>query len=111
MHAVLSDAAKAKSEAFHRDVVEQVVGLVAEHKVVVVGMGWNPHVRRARKALDGAGVAHHYLEIGNYAVKWKERLAVKMFSGWPTFPQVFVDGVLIGGANETEAAVADGLFS
>jgi hypothetical protein len=37
-------------------------------------------------------VAHTYLEYGSYFSKWKERLAIKLWSGWPTFPQVFVDG-------------------
>jgi glutaredoxin-related protein len=31
-----------------------------------------------------------------------------MWSGWPTFPQVFVDGVLIGGYKETVAALQVG---
>ena len=39
---------------------------------------------------------------------WKERLAIKMWSGWPTFPQIFVKGVLIGGNQELEACLKDG---
>jgi glutaredoxin-related protein len=31
-----------------------------------------------------------------------------MWTGWPTFPMVFVKGVLIGGGDETEALVASG---
>ena len=38
----------------------------------------------------------------------KKRLAIKLWSGWPTFPQVFVRGVLIGGNDETRRAIADG---
>jgi monothiol glutaredoxin len=38
----------------------------------------------------------------------KERLAIKLWSGWPTFPQVYVHGVLIGGTDLTERALADG---
>ena len=34
--------------------------------------------------------------------------AIKLWSGWPTFPQVFVDGTLIGGEDLTKAALADG---
>jgi glutaredoxin-related protein len=33
-----------------------------------------------------------------------------MWSGWPTFPQVFVKGALVGGAADLEAALADGSF-
>ena len=71
-------------------------------------MAQNPFVKRARKALDAAGVAYRYLEYGSYFAAWKERLAIKMWSGWPTFPQVFVRGVLIGGADEAAKALADG---
>lgn len=104
----MSDAARQKMERFHPEVVDEVNTLLGAHRVVVVGMGWNPHVKRARQALDGAGVEHAYHEIGNYAGQWNPRLAIKMWSGWPTFPQVFVDGTLLGGADETEAALKAG---
>ena len=106
-----SPAAAAKAAAFHPDVVEAVSRAIREHEVVVVGMGWNPHVARARRALDAAGVQHHDIDFGNYASQWKQRLAIKMWSGWPTVPQVFHRGTRVGGADETEAAVRDGLFA
>jgi glutaredoxin-related protein len=31
-----------------------------------------------------------------------------MWSGWPTFPQVYVKGTLIGGFSETTKELADG---
>ena len=94
--------------SFHRSTIDEVVAAVSSNDVVVVGMGWNPHVKNARKALDEAGIAHTYLEYGNYMSAWRERLAIKMWSGWPTFPQVFVRGTLIGGNKDTRAAIADG---
>ena len=33
-----------------------------------------------------------------------------MWSGWPTFPMVFVKGVLVGGADETERLIQSGEF-
>lgn len=71
-------------------------------------MGWNPHVSRARKALDAEGIPYAYHEIGNYAGQWKPRLAVKIWSGWPTFPQVFVKQALLGGADEVQKALKSG---
>ena len=97
-----------KMQSFHADVVSEVRDAVGQHDVVVVGMGWNPHCKRARKALDEAQISHHYLEYGNYSSKWPARLALKIWSGWPTFPQVFVKGTLIGGADQAQAAIADG---
>jgi hypothetical protein len=72
------------------------------------GHGADPQVRKVRQALDEASVAHKYLEYGSYLSKWKERLAIKLWSGWPTFPQVFVRGTLMGGEDLTKQALADG---
>ena len=93
---------------FHREVVDEVQSAIDRDAVVVVGMAQNPFVKKARKALKDAGVEFTYLEYGSYFGSWRERLAIKLWSGWPTFPQVFVRGVLIGGAEETAAGLADG---
>jgi len=112
---ILSDPARTphvadKVAGFHAEVVQQVHNAVASDAVVVVGMAQNPFVKKARQTLTEAGVQFTYLEFGSYFKQWKERLAIKMWSGWPTFPQVYVRGTLIGGANETKAALADGSF-
>lgn len=107
-HPPMTEAAAAKAATYHATVVDEVKAAVAAHEVVVVGMAWNTHVGDVRKALDAAGVEHHYLELGNYLGRWRERLAVKLWTGWPTFPQVFVKGTFLGGADLTSAALADG---
>jgi glutaredoxin-related protein len=107
----IAPAALAKMEGFHADVLREVVDAVARERVVVVGMAQNPHVRNVRQALDAAGVKYAYLEYGSYFSKWRERLAIKLWSGWPTFPQVFVNGALIGGEDLTKAAIADGTLA
>ena len=100
--------ANARIAAFHADSLSEVKAAVDSGGVVVVGMAQNPHPRRARTALKKAGIEFTYLEYGSYLGEWNKRLAIKLWSGWPTFPQVFVGGVLLGGANELEAALADG---
>ena len=84
----------------HADIVHKVRRFVAAHPVVVVGMRQNPFPRRARRALEAAGIAHHYLEYGSYFSQWRRRNALKMWTGWPTLPMVFVRGTLVGGADE-----------
>ncbi|WXB00274.1 glutaredoxin [Pendulispora brunnea] len=96
--------------AFHTDVIREVEHAVAAAPVVVVGMAQNPHVKNVRKALTAAGIAFTYLEYGSYFSGWKKRLAIKLWSGWPTFPQVFLRGVLVGGEDLTVAAIGDGAF-
>lgn len=93
---------------FHQNVVDAVVAAIARDPVVVVGMAQNPFVKKARAALEKAGVPFTYLEYGSYFSQWKERLAIKLWSGWPTFPQVFVRGTLVGGFADVERMLADG---
>jgi len=92
----------------HRDIIDEVERAVAAHDVVVVGMKQNPFPKRARRALTAAGVAFHYLEYGSYLSTWRRRTALKIWSGWPTFPMVFVKGVLIGGASEVQKLIGSG---
>lgn len=94
--------------SFHRDVVDEVIAALGDHDVLVVGMGQNAHVRKARQALDRAGIPFKYLEYGNYLDGWRRRLAIKLWSGYPTFPQVFVRGALIGGNVELQAMLRSG---
>ncbi len=67
----------------NRELVEEVERATAEHDLVVVGMKTNPHPKRA---------------VG----------ALKMWTGWPTLPMVFVKGTLIGGADETLSLIESG---
>lgn len=92
---------------FHKDVVGEVAKAVSTEKAVVVGMAQNPFVKKARKALDQAGIPYKYLEYGNYFSQWKARLAIKLWSGWPTYPQVFIDGKLLGGFKDLQAYLSN----
>jgi monothiol glutaredoxin len=92
----------------HTDIVAQVEAALAQHAVLVVGMAMNPMPKKARAALDAAGVAHGYLEFGSYFNTWRKRNALKMWTGWPTFPMVFVKGSLVGGASDLQALIASG---
>jgi monothiol glutaredoxin len=91
-------------------VVEEVEAAVSRHDVVVVGMRQNPFPRRARKLLDQRRIAYHYLEYGSYLSKWQERLPLKLWTGWPTFPMIFVKGVLIGGFEDLQRLIDTGEF-
>ena len=81
-----------------QDTLREVQDAVARQAVVVVGMRQNPFSRKARKALDAACIAHRYLEYGSYFSQWRRRNVLKMWTGWPTMPLVFVKGALVGGA-------------
>ena len=92
----------------HRDIIDEVEAAIAANDVVVVGMKQNVFPRRARKALTAAGIPFTYLEYGSYFNAWRRRTALKIWSGWPTFPMIFVKGVLVGGAAEVQKLLDSG---
>ena len=97
-----------KIATYRHEQVEQVKQLVAAHRVVVVGMTQNPFPKKARRLLDEKKIPYEYLGIGSYLSEWRTRLVLKMWTGWPTFPMIFVDGTLIGGFQDLERLEASG---
>lgn len=101
-------AIRRKVAESHADLVAEVRNAAAESAVLVVGMRGNPYPKKARRALAKAGVPCRYLEYGSYLSHWRRRNALKMWTGWPTFPMVFVKGVLVGGASDLDQLIASG---
>jgi glutaredoxin-related protein len=93
---------------WHADIVHNVQAAAHSNPVLVVGMAQNPWVRRVRRALQAAGQPFHYLEYGSYLSEWRRRSALKMWTGWPSFPMVFVRGVLVGGCEDVEKLIQTG---
>ncbi|WP_341705487.1 glutaredoxin domain-containing protein [Ferrovibrio sp.] len=91
-------------------IIAEVEAAIAADTVVVVGMAMNPFPRRARRLLQARGIPHRYLEYGSYLGDWRRRNALKMWTGWPTFPMVFVRGQLIGGAADLARLLESGEF-
>jgi glutaredoxin-related protein len=104
----LHPAIRQKVAALNADIIAEVQAAVTRHPVVVVGMAANPFVKKARRALDAAGTAHHDLNYGGYLSDWRRRNGLKMWAGWPTFPMVFVKGTLVGGAEELKQLIDSG---
>ena len=94
----------------HADILAEVQSAIASDMVVIVGMAQNPFSKKARKALDKIKASYRYLEYGSYLSQWRRRNALKMWTGWSTFPMVFVKGILIGGAVELQRLIDSGEF-
>jgi len=92
----------------HLDIVTEVQQAIANNTIVVVGMSQNPAPKRARKVLDELNIEYTYLEYGSYFKQWRRRNALKMWTGWPTFPIIFVKGMLIGGSSDLRALIESG---
>jgi glutaredoxin-related protein len=92
----------------HAEMIHNVQSAAASNPVLVVGMRQNPVCARVRQLLKAAGHAHHYLEYGSYFSQWRKRNVLKMWTGWPTFPMVFVRGTLVGGADDLAKLIESG---
>jgi len=84
----------------HRDFVEEIIRVVESNPIVVIGMAVNPACKNACKLLAKQGLDFEYLEYGSYLTEWRKRNALKMWTGWKTFPMVFVNGIFVGGAED-----------
>mgnify|MGYP005806209217 CR=1 FL=1 len=101
-------AIRANVASWNHAIVDEVKAAVQANDVVVVGMAQNPFPAKARKALDAIGRPYKYLEYGNYFSMWRRRTALKMWTGWPSFPMVFVKGMLVGGYSDLKALIDSG---
>ena len=106
--AKIHPAARGKVAGHGAEIVKEVQEAIAANAIVVVGMRQNPFPKKARKLLEDAGLAFKYLEYGSYFGGWRPRLALKMWTGWPTLPMVFVNGVLVGGADDLKRLIESG---
>jgi glutaredoxin-related protein len=106
--ALVHPAIRDKIATWGVDIVKEVQQAVEAKPIVVVGMKMNPAPKKARRLLDAAGLEYTYLEYGSYFSGWRRRLPLKLWTGWQTFPMIFVHGVLVGGASDLEKLMASG---
>lgn len=86
------------------DIDERIKTTLAEHPIVLFMKG-TPEFpmcgfsSRAAKALIEAGAVFHSV---NVLADPQVRAALPHFANWPTFPQLFIHGELIGGCDIIE---------
>ncbi len=92
------------------DINEQIRAMLAEHPIVLFMKG-TPQFpmcgfsSRAVQALTQAGA--EFLAV-NVLADPQIRAALPHFANWPTFPQLFIQGELIGGCDIIEDLMAAG---
>jgi glutaredoxin len=75
--------------------------------VVVVGTSSCPHCVRAKKALDDAGFDYEEIRVDDAPAL---RASSSALAGFRSVPQVYVGGEIHGGADDTCAGIASGVF-
>lgn len=92
------------------DINERIKALLAEHAIVLFMKG-TPQFpmcgfsSRAVQALKGAGAA---FEAVNVLADPQLRAGLPHYANWPTFPQLFIQGELIGGCDIIEDLKSSG---
>lgn len=92
------------------DTNERIRALLAEHPIVLFMKGTPEFPMcgfsgRAARALTGAQANFHAV---NVLADPQIRAALPHFANWPTFPQLFIQGELIGGCDIVEDLNASG---
>jgi glutaredoxin 3 len=77
-------------------------------KVELYTRSWCGYCYRAKAMLESRGVAYEEYDIGADPASATEM--VERASGRRRVPQIFVDGVHVGGSDDLQAAMATGEF-
>lgn len=86
------------------DINERIKGTLAKHPIVLFMKGTPEYPMcgfssRAAQALTEAGAVFHPV---NVLADPQLRAAMPHFANWPTFPQLFIHGELLGGCDIIE---------
>ena len=107
--AQIHPAVREKIATYRSDIVKEVQAAVAANEIVVVGMrheSVSEEGEEARSTRPGSRTS-----TSGTAAIWASTAAaspLKLWTGWPTFPMVFVKGVLVGGADDLVRLIEKG---
>ena len=83
------------------DPLDQIKDVLSTHQIVIFMKGTPQFPQcgfsmRTVEALKACGAAFHHVDV---LAEPTYRQHLPQYSEWPTFPQVFIDGELIGGCD------------
>lgn len=92
------------------DVIERIKQTLSEHPIVLFMKGTPEFPMcgfslRTSRALTATGVPYHTVDILEDP---EIRANLPRYSNWPTFPQLYINGELIGGCDITLELAASG---
>lgn len=80
----------------------------AENKVVIYSKSYCQYSKKAKEIFDKLGVEYVALELNEFEEGAEVQEALAAMTGIRTVPQVFVNGDLIGGSDDTQEALQSG---
>jgi len=83
------------------DINERIQALLEQHRIVLFMKGTPQFPQcgfsmRTAQALQACGAQFHSVDV---LAEPEFRQHLPRYSNWPTFPQVFIDGELVGGCD------------
>jgi glutaredoxin-related protein len=99
-----------KSTKQFDDLLTSISVSVEKNTCVVITIENGPYTRQILEILKENGIEVQLIEIGTPFTKIKEREMVKIWSGWDSFPQIYLNGFLLGGYEELKLSL-EGLES
>ena len=83
------------------DIMERIQGVLDEHRIVLFMKGTPQFPQcgfsmRTAQALAASGAQFHSVDV---LAEPEIRQNLPRYSNWPTFPQVFIGGELVGGCD------------
>lgn len=96
---VTAEVPRTRSEG--GDIMSEIANEVSRNKIVLFMKGTPSQPMcgfsaRAAGILDSYGIAYHAVNI---LADPEKRQAIKVFSDWPTIPQIYVEGEFLGGSD------------
>ena len=87
---------------------EKVKTTIASDKVVVFSKSWCPFCLKTKDLFDGLGTEYTAVELDEMddGADWQDELLAQ--TGQRTVPNVFINGVHLGGNDDTQKAAASG---
>ena len=84
--------------------------MINNFDIVVIGVQLSPQNSQVRALLQFTNHTAKEIYLRPWMLNKHKKLAVMLWSGWPTFPQIFIRGMLIGGEQELRRAIHNGDF-
>ena len=90
IHALLSKDAQSEIALFQRSFIEGLQCMINNCDIVVIGVQLSPQNNQVSALLQLTNHTVKKLYLRPWMLDKHKKLAVMLWSGWPTFPQIFL---------------------
>ncbi|CAN0024378.1 unnamed protein product [Ectocarpus fasciculatus] len=81
---------------------------IQENKVMIFSKSYCPHCKKTKKLFSGMGIKPTVFEIDRHEDGPEVQSALQSLTGQRTVPNVFINGIHVGGNDDTQRALSSG---